>query len=625
MKYFAALLLLSFSLFGHAQKRLEVASLDSLKAAIGRHGDDSEKVKLLDRISFVYSSVNPEEGLHYAREALALAQRISWSKGESASLNDLGNNYLRMADYPQALRCFLNALRINEELKDERGIGMVAGNIGTVYYSQKNYSRALNHFFLSLKKAKLSGDREGEQLATGNIGTVYYAEGKYQEALAHMERACAIAEALGNKKGMAEQMSNIGNVYSSLGNNKEALDWYSKALSVAKEVGETQLVAANEGNIGEAYLDMAKDSTLGLGDKTKYVKLGIDYLQNGIASARAIAYNQALIDFLQNLSGAYELQGDQSAALKTFKQYTALKDSIFSIDNNERIVRLETQRALELKDKDIQIANLAVARKRDERWFFIAGIALLLTILIVLFRSFRHQQHSNELLSREKQRSDTLLHNILPEEVAEELKETGGAHAKQFDHVSVLFTDFVNFTGTAETLSPQVLVRELHECFSAFDGIIEKNGLEKIKTVGDAYVAACGLPVENAEHAQKCVKAALEILEFMEARRRHERAFEIRIGINSGPVVAGIVGVKKFAYDIWGDTVNTAARLEQSGAPGRINISQSTYELVRDKYACEYRGKIAAKNKGEVEMYFIGAPVKKNGVASLDTTPMTLQ
>jgi class 3 adenylate cyclase len=245
--------------------------------------------------------------------------------------------------------------------------------------------------------------------------------------------------------------------------------------------------------------------------------------------------------------------------------------------------------------------------------------------LIVLFRSFRHQQHSNELLSREKQRSDTLLHNILPEEVAEELKETGGAHAKQFDHVSVLFTDFVNFTGTAETLSPQVLVRELHECFSAFDGIIEKNGLEKIKTVGDAYVAACGLPVENAEHAQKCVKAALEILEFMEARRRHERAFEIRIGINSGPVVAGIVGVKKFAYDIWGDTVNTAARLEQSGAPGRINISQSTYELVRDKYACEYRGKIAAKNKGEVEMYFIGAPVKKNGVASLDTTPMTLQ
>jgi len=140
---------------------------------------------------------------------------------------------------------------------------------------------------------------------------------------------------------------------------------------------------------------------------------------------------------------------------------------------------------------------------------------------------------------------------------------------------------------------------------SAFDAIIERNGLEKIKAIGDAYMAVCGLPLPDPFHAKKTVQAAIEIREFIEERKRHEGAFEIRIGINSGPVVAGIIGVKKFAYDIWGDTVNTAARMEQHGEAGTINISQSTYELVKDDYRCNYRGKVAAKNKGEVEMYFV--------------------
>ena len=155
------------------------------------------------------------------------------------------------------------------------------------------------------------------------------------------------------------------------------------------------------------------------------------------------------------------------------------------------------------------------------------------------------------------------------------------------------------------------MVRELNECFTAFDAIVERNGLEKIKTIGDAYMAVCGLPIADPLHAKKTVQAGIEIRDFIEARKRSEKAFEIRIGINSGPVVAGIVGVKKFAYDIWGDTVNTANRMEQHGEPGNINISHSTYELVKDYYRCSYRGKIAAKNKGEVEMYFVETAIRK--------------
>lgn len=210
-------------------------------------------------------------------------------------------------------------------------------------------------------------------------------------------------------------------------------------------------------------------------------------------------------------------------------------------------------------------------------------------------------------LVAQKQKSDDLLRNILPEEVAEELKETGSTVARHFDHVSVLFTDFVDFTRAGERMSPQELVDELHTCFKAFDDIISRYNIEKIKTIGDAYLAVSGLPVADAAHAHNVTRAALEIRQFMEHRRVQfpERAFHIRIGIHSGSVVAGIVGVKKFAYDIWGDTVNTAARMEQSGAPGEVNISEATYQLVKDAFLCTARGEIAAKGKGSLDMYFV--------------------
>ncbi|MEY3243055.1 MAG: hypothetical protein RIR11_4494 [Bacteroidota bacterium] len=214
-------------------------------------------------------------------------------------------------------------------------------------------------------------------------------------------------------------------------------------------------------------------------------------------------------------------------------------------------------------------------------------------------------EQRTEELTLEKKKSDDLLLNILPEEVANELKAKGSTEAKQFDEVSVIFTDFVNFTGTSAALSPHVLVAELNECFSAFDAIMEKYGIEKIKTIGDAYMAVCGLPKQNELHAQNAVQAAIEMNDFMAQRKKNENTFDIRIGVNSGAVVAGIVGVKKFQYDIWGDTVNTASRMESSGAIGKVNISGTTYELVKDKFNCTYRGKISAKGKGEIDMYFV--------------------
>ncbi|TAE12656.1 MAG: hypothetical protein EAZ95_12145 [Bacteroidetes bacterium] len=226
-------------------------------------------------------------------------------------------------------------------------------------------------------------------------------------------------------------------------------------------------------------------------------------------------------------------------------------------------------------------------------------------------------QHTNEelnttleLVEKERSKSDTLLLNILPLETAQELKETGQATPKHYKQITVLFTDFKGFTNIAEKISPEQVIQELNTCFLAFDEICEKYNLEKIKTIGDSYMCAGGLPIENTTNPVDVVLAGLEMQRFMTQwiagkQAKGEQVWELRLGIHTGEAVAGVVGKNKFAYDIWGDTVNLASRMESSGEVGKVNISGATYALVKDKFKCTFRGKIEAKNKGEVEMYFV--------------------
>ena len=209
-------------------------------------------------------------------------------------------------------------------------------------------------------------------------------------------------------------------------------------------------------------------------------------------------------------------------------------------------------------------------------------------------------------LKSEKEESERLLHNILPKSVADELKEKGFITPLRFSEATILFTDFKEFTQASSKISPQILVGELNDIFMSFDFIIEKHGLEKIKTIGDSYMAACGLPKKIKTHAIHVVRACFDMLEYLETRKQHaEIKWEMRVGVNSGPLVAGVVGAKKFTYDIWGDTVNIASRMESNSHVGKINVSQSTAELIKDYFECEHRGKLSAKGKGEMDMYFV--------------------
>ncbi|MCX6271856.1 MAG: adenylate/guanylate cyclase domain-containing protein [Bacteroidetes bacterium] len=303
---------------------------------------------------------------------------------------------------------------------------------------------------------------------------------------------------------------------------------------------------------------------------------------------------------LQLLSKAYKLNGDPKNSNATLEQYITLHQKIIDDENRSRSASFETEQQINLLNTEKQKQQQEVHRQKLIRnW--ISGLLALVFAFSAVFLI----QHKRIL--KEKKRSEELLLNILPFETAKELKEKGKSDAKLFDEVTVMFTDFKGFTRISEKLSPGELVAEIDTCFSAFDDIITRHNIEKIKTIGDSYMCAGGLPVPNKTNAADIVNAALEIRDFMLKRKSgmNNPGFEIRIGVHTGTVVAGIVGIIKFAYDIWGDTVNIASRMESSGEPGKVNISGATYELVKSRFTCTYRGKVQAKSKGEIDMYFI--------------------
>jgi ligand-binding sensor domain-containing protein/class 3 adenylate cyclase len=291
--------------------------------------------------------------------------------------------------------------------------------------------------------------------------------------------------------------------------------------------------------------------------------------------------------------------------------------------------------------------NFTILPPWYRRWWFYTALAFVLGTSLLSYIKLRERQLRlrNQILERkvkertaevvaqareiegQKGRIEDLLLNILPKEISEELKDKGKATARRHEQVTVLFTDMKGFTQAAERMTPEELVNELDQCFIKFDEIVGRYRIEKIKTIGDSYMCAAGVPAQDPHHATACVLAALEVRDLMDQWRTDREAkgatpWALRIGLHSGPVVAGVVGRRKFAYDIWGDTVNTASRLESSGAPGEVNISAATYALVKDRFVCESRGEVAAKNKGSIAMYFVrgiregyhepGAPSRPN-------------
>ncbi len=293
-------------------------------------------------------------------------------------------------------------------------------------------------------------------------------------------------------------------------------------------------------------------------------------------------------------------------------------------------------RAKNNKDANVEaklISSFIIAPPFYKTWWFITLSLLFFGLVIYGVYFYKTSQvkkrnialetmvkERTRELEQEKNKSDDLLHNILPSSLVNELKTFGKVRPRRFSSVSIMFTDFKAFTYTTSVLPPEELVYELNDIFKGFDALISKYELEKLKTIGDSYMAACGIPREVEDHATRIVYAAIDFQKMIKERNRSAPIkWDMRLGIHSGSVVAGVVGTKKFTYDIWGDTVNIASRMEGSGEPGEINISGYTYMLIRDHFDCQYRGKVETKDKRSIDMYFVKG-IKHNQISNQTIT-----
>lgn len=597
--------LLSLSLVTQAQKT-GPALVDSLVKRLSWVKEDTNKVILLLDISFYAAKLNPKKTIHYGNQALMLSKKLEYPSGEAGANRNIGMGYGAQSLYVKALQYYYTSLRKYEALDDQMGMAKVKLSIGLVYTDQKDYENALKYLKGALKGFQQL-DMPGPVSKTlNNIGNVYAKQNQSRKAMDYYQQALEINEASGNITDGESNISNIAACAYELLDYDNAILNYTKALEINEQTGNELFRAVHISGLGNVYKKMVilnADEALGKyfkGNKVKALQTAKGLVEEGIAIYADLGDLNNLYLAYKDLSEIQELLGDTKGSLASFKQFALFRDSVFNEANTKKLVTLEMQFDFDKKE--------AVAKKelQHAKWVsngFIGGFSVMLLFAII----FLYQRNR---IRKGKKMSDDLLLNILPEEIAEELKLKGASDARQYEEVSILFTDFKGFTQLSEQMNPHDLVAEIDHCFRKFDEIITRYEIEKIKTIGDAYMAVSGLPVESPEHAIKMVAAALEIRDFMEEYKRQRQAenrlfFEIRIGIHTGEVVAGIVGVKKFAYDIWGDSVNTAARMESSGEVGKVNVSETTYQLVRSNYDCSFRGEIEAKGKGKVNMYFV--------------------
>ncbi|WP_299618553.1 adenylate/guanylate cyclase domain-containing protein [uncultured Tenacibaculum sp.] len=558
-------------------------------------------------VAFYYQG-NYTKALSNFEESTLYYTKSDHKKGIASSYNNIGAIYYYLGNYPKALDFYRKALELQEKLNNKLQIAATTKNIGSIYLELNDYKSAKNHFQEAKNiYIKSQNSKQLIQVLSG-LGEMYLRELNYSQALNHLEEALELAISTKEIRREIEVLFKLGELYSDKKEYDKAFKYYKTSL-LKSEQSKNLLYESNslvaigtlESKLGKILISLKK------------CKKGLKIAEK----LKVISTQQEACECLYN---SYKKGNNVNLALKYFEQMHLLKDSLNLKQTSNKMLNMKFEKEMLLdsianveKERKLKLAHdKEVQRQEKQRNILLISGVFILVIVGALWSRLNYTKKAKAILQVEKDRSEHLLHNILPEEVADELKEKGFVKAQDFETASILFTDFKSFTATASKLTPQELVEEINECFKAFDGIIEYYGIEKIKTIGDAYMAAGGLPKPDVNAVKKTILAALEMQEFIKERKKKnysndKPAFDMRVGIHVGPIVAGIVGVKKFQYDVWGDTVNTASRMESNGAIEKVNISQNTYEIVKDEkdLQFEYRGKINVKGKGKLSMYFV--------------------
>lgn len=577
---------LSSSLLSQDQKKA-----DSLIALYSSGEFNNGELTLLSDI--LVFETNPEKVIEFSDLLINKASKDSSFLYISDGFMQKGNGQRLLGDYPAAIESYFLSIRFAEKTKEEEGIGALYVAVADVYSIIEDFPSAQRYYDQAIGLLREQDDTVSLASALLNAGDNAVKIEQYDIALAYFEESGSLFKELDYLIGTAYNLGNVGMVYAAQGKEALAEQNMNEAIKILDELQDYPPISEYLIAISDIY------------QKKEDWSSAISYAQRSLDLATAYGLKDEISDANLKLSELYEKVGEEAKALTYFKSHIAYRDSVKNIEAVQEMANTRTD--FEVAQKQLEVD---LQKKNRDIILIATSITILLIALLAFgqYRRFRFVRSTNKVIAEEKERSDNLLLNILPEETAEELKANGKVKAKKYEAATVLFTDFAGFTSYSKDLSPEVLVETVSHYFSKFDEIIEKYGLEKIKTIGDSYMCASGLPFATKDHAHKMLCAAFEIARFTEETKQDlktsEMSFDIRIGISSGPVVAGVVGSKKFAYDIWGDTVNIAARMESNSDRGKINISETTYDLVKDSFECSYRGEIDVKNRGILKMYY---------------------
>lgn len=632
-----------------------------------KNKDESTAIQALQKQVFALQTKGDWQAVLSKDEAIL--NRVQSQRNDkllAICYNNLGYDYLQIKDYKNAINNFEEAEKANKNTKklDE---AVLFTNLGIAYQNTGDLKNAINYVRKARALLNNRGDKKQYAYLSHMMSNIYYKNKDIYNALAFNEDALIEANALGDKQILSESYNTAALIHQELHDYEKALDYYKKHLALRdsflleerlrqqsllqqqylleRAEKEIKILISNQEikdltigqlNLEKEKLELASKSLLLEAEKQEN-ELALLRKEQEVQDAtlknkelEALRAQQSLRLTAQQLEA--EKQDRQIAELnrKEVEQRLALAQK--EVQEQARLNQIDSlNQAQEKLLQEQKIAQLELDKQDafEQQVYRLGGLlaiilGLILAGLIFSRRANRKLAQQNQeieyqkneieknrdVIEQEKAKSDALLLNILPAETAHELKETGNATPRKYDLVSVLFTDFSGFTAISKHMTAEQLINELNECFRAFDEIIEQHGLEKIKTIGDAYMCAGGIPKPNTSNPKDVVAAALEIQEFMQKRivqkqKEVHKYWNMRIGIHTGSVIAGVVGSKKFAYDIWGDTVNIASRMESNSNEGAINISASTYQYIKDDYECTYRGAIPVKNGGEVEMYFV--------------------
>lgn len=569
--------------------------IDSLKQLFGKEKD----LRLL--VAVLQEEPNPDSMLKYGKVLLDESFKDSMHLMTYHAFLHLGNGHAFKGELSQALEYYFQSMKYAEKAGYEEGRGKLFVTIADTYSQSENSQNAVIYYGKSIEILRNGKDSLGLAMAIFNAGDEYLNMGKLDSALIYTKEAQTIFERKNYAIGDAYCYGNLGMISAENGDKIAAENNINQAVRILEQYKEYAPISV--------YLEFMSSIFLDNGDQNT----ALEYATRSLNLAKRYGIKDQISQSNLMLSRIYEKFGNTSKAFDFYKNHIAYRDSVNNIAAVQEMANLRTdyevsqkQIEVDLLEKEATIISLQSKRQQFILYGVLALLASVGFIAFITFKRYRFERETKLIIEAEKNRSEGLLLNILPAEIANELKNDGKVKAHRFDSATVLFTDFKSFSSLAENISPERLVESIDFYFKKFDEITTSLGLEKIKTIGDSYMCAGGIPVESDHHALTVVRAARAMMDFTKQPKPDDIIhFEMRIGIHTGPIVAGIVGIKKWQYDIWGDTVNIASRMETNSVEGKINMSESTYELVKGEFNCEYRGSIDVKNRGIWKMYFL--------------------